>query len=147
MASLSATGENAQLREKRGCTGENAAPKPARVINGTYSDCRRCLWRQVQEARLRQGEPLERAIVDRAQNPFAGLHKKRSGVMHHAMRKESDSTLVASIRFSVGRRVRILRRVLMWTVVARVVLSSLMQPRVQFGTDACDREQDNQRRS
>lgn len=96
----------------------------------------------MQETRLRQSEPLEGAIINRAQNSFAGQRQEGRRMMHHSVGKQRDGTLMIRARIGVGRRNRILRGVLMRAgAVAHMILPSIVQPSVQLWTDARERKQ------
>ena len=56
---------NVQLREERGCAGKRRATR-ARANQRYDSDCWRGLRGQVQKTRLRQCQPLKRAMIYRA---------------------------------------------------------------------------------
>lgn len=128
---------------------ENAAPQRARAIQGTGSDCRRRLRRQMQVTRLREGQPLKGAEINRAQNSFARLREERGRVVHDTVREHRDCALVrlavARVRHMRRAAGRAMRRVVRANVRG-VGLRFLVQPCVQLRADARHAQQHHHRR-
>lgn len=114
-------------RKRRATTG-------AHGFNEGDSDRRGCLRRQVQEARLRERQPFERAEIDRAQDSFAGLAHRGSRQVEHAMREKRNRTIVPGI--GRIRRVRGVGPVRMMSARMLLRLRRVVQPRVQLRAHA-----------
>lgn len=92
----------------------------------------------MQITRLREREPLESAVVRRAQNSLAGLREQRAHVVRHAVREHRHRTSVFAFvplrTRGIRRKLRAGARSVMRTCVRWPLLLRRVQPPMQRGT-------------